>query len=57
MYDSAQKQWDDMVESYQDIIDDYAAKIQYMVNFMEGCGILEDACFTFPDGDTWTANG
>jgi hypothetical protein len=34
---------------------DCAAKIQYLVDWADGRGLLEEHVFTFPDGDTWEA--
>lgn len=33
------------------------ARIQFMVDYMDGAGILMDGCFTFPDGTTIWATG
>lgn len=32
---------------------DYSAKIQYLIDWLDEVGQLEEHCFTFPDGDTW----
>lgn len=39
----------------KEVISDLAAKVQFAVDFMHAQGLLEDGCFTFPDGDTWHA--
>lgn len=28
------------------------AQVQFCVDYMNDCGILDDGCFTFPDGET-----
>lgn len=30
-------------------------RVQYLVDFLQKRGLLEDGTFTFPDGDTWWA--
>lgn len=34
---------------------DLAAKVQFLVDYMNSEGLLEEGCFTFPDGETWWA--
>ena len=34
---------------------DYAAKVQFLVDWADGHGLLPEHVFTFPDGDTWEA--
>jgi hypothetical protein len=31
------------------------AQLQFLVNWLDQRGLLEEHTFTFPDGDTWTA--
>ena len=35
--------------AYQEIM----GKLQYLVDYMDDCGYLDDGIFTFPDGDYW----
>lgn len=35
------------------VIKDLNARIQYLVDYIDGEGRLEEHCFTFPDGETW----
>lgn len=44
------------LESYKEYTDDVVSKLQYLVDFMDKCGWLEDHCFTFNDGDVWRAS-
>lgn len=34
-----------------------SAYIQYLIDYLDGEGLLEEGCFTFPDGTTWWATG
>ena len=45
-----------ILESYKEYTDDVVSKLQYLVDFMDKCGWLEDHCFTFNDGDVWRAS-
>ena len=38
-----------------EVVRDYAAKLQLLVNTMAERGQLPEGVFTFPDGDTWEA--
>lgn len=38
-----------------DTTEDLATKLQFLVDYMDKCGYLDEHRFTFPDGDTWTA--
>lgn len=42
-------------EALQLQVRDLEAKVQCCVDYMEARGLLEDAHFTFPDGDIWRA--
>lgn len=37
-------------------VDDLSQKLTYLLNHMDEKGLLEDGCFTFPDGQTWYAD-
>ena len=40
----------------QEEVEQLAAKVQYLVDYMHKCGYLEeDGAFMFPDGDLWQA--
>lgn len=39
-------------EAYQE----EAGRTQYVINWLNKQGLLEEGCFTFPDGDTWRAD-
>ena len=43
------------IEALKGVVQEYAAKIQYLVDWADGRLLLEDGSFTFPDGDTWKA--
>ena len=45
------------VVELREIANELLAKVQYLVDYLEGRGLLEEHCFTFPDGDTWWATG
>lgn len=34
-----------------------SAMLQYVVDYLDNEGMLEDHVFTFPDGSTWVATG
>ena len=34
-----------------------SAMLQYVVDYLDNKGMLEDHVFTFPDGSTWAATG
>ena len=31
-------------------------RVQYLIDMVDSMNLLRDHTFTFPDGDTWTAN-
>lgn len=37
----------------REVITDLTAKVQLLVDHLASHGLLEDGCFTFPDGVTW----
>lgn len=39
----------------RDAIDHAYHMLQYVINWADERGMLEDHCFTFPDGETWGA--
>lgn len=41
--------------SVEDYLKDLASKVSYLVDYMDALGLLDDHCFTFPDGDRWDA--
>jgi len=43
------------VERNREAATDYAAKVQFLINWADSRGLLEEHVFTFPDGDTWEA--
>jgi hypothetical protein len=36
----------------KDELNEERFRLQYLVNYMDGRELLEDGCFTFPDGTT-----
>ena len=37
------------------VVKELTAKVQQLVDFLDGKGLLEEHAFTFPDGDIWKA--
>ena len=35
------------------VVEELTSKIQWLVEFLDHKGLLEDHSFTFPDGDVW----
>lgn len=50
--DAASAVWESLLEQCKEEVQDLAAKVQFLVNWMDSHGHLEDGTFTFPDGDT-----
>lgn len=44
-------------QEYNEVGIEASYKIRYMVDYLDQQGLLEEHCFTFPDGDTWWATG
>lgn len=42
-------------EALRHVVTELTGKIQLLVEWMDGRGLLDDHCFTFPDGDVWKA--
>ena len=44
-----------VVEAQKHVIKELSDKIQFLVEWADSRGLLEDHAFTFPDGDVWKA--
>lgn len=45
-----------MVETLEEArISELEAKLQFLVDYLDKSGLLEEHSFTFPDGDTWAS--
>lgn len=43
------------VAALREVVKELTAKVQLLVEFLDERGLLEEHCFTFPDGDVFKA--
>lgn len=43
------------LEAVKNVVKELTAKVQHLVEVLDGKGLLEDHAYTFPDGDVWKA--
>lgn len=43
------------LEAVKAVVKELTSKVQFLVEWLDDRGLLEDHCFTFPDGDVWKA--